>query len=284
MTAPSPSAGKYGAGLKFGSAPPSQPKRGTTRTIVRTEPQDEANAVGPAPTYHRSVQIDQSSDRIDDDAEVGANTHLYLNRKVPKLVVEIDAVRGWEPSAGALRLLRDRLTKIVDKPEGVQFLPTQIIPRTEPGEGDEPFYVRTEKKYRSHHSTRAAIVLYLLYVDGDSGSVLAAAYSSSAVVVFKQTIVESAATPLVTAQSIENAVLVHEAGHILALVNIGYTSPRKHEDPQHNHHSNNENSVMYWAVDNVGVAGLLGGRRAPPTEFDAADLADLRDLKDGKLS
>jgi hypothetical protein len=282
VTAPSATPGKYGTGVKFGTAAPTR-QPGKTRTIVRTEPEDEATAVGPPPTYSRKVQIDQSSDKINDDGEPGANTHLYLNRKVPKLIVEIDAVRGWEPSPGALRMLRDRLTQIVDKPEGVVFLPTQVIPRTEPGDSQEPFYVKTEKKYRSRHSTRAAIVLYVLYADGDSGNVIGAAYSSSAIVMFKQTIVESAATPLVSAQSIENSVIVHEAGHILALVNIGYKSPRDHEDPEHDHHSKNENSVMYWAVDNVGVAALLGGRKAPPTVFDAADLADLRDLRDGKL-
>jgi hypothetical protein len=40
---------------------------------------------------------------------------------------------------------------------------------------------------------------------------------------------------------------------------------------------------MYWAVDNVGVASLLGGRTAPPTDFDADDKADLADVKLGRL-
>lgn len=284
VTAPESTGGKYGGGVKFGSTASPRPQATGRTIVIHEDPEEESTDSGAsAPTFRRQTQINQSSDRINDDGEVGANTHLYLNRKVPKLIVEIDAVRGWEPSPTSIRILRDRLTNVVDKPEGVVVLPTHVIPEAEPGDSRNPSYVKTEEKYRSRHSTRAAIVLYLLYLDGDSGSVLGVAHSSSSVVIFKQTIVEGAATPLVSAQSIENSVVVHEAGHILALVNIGYKSPRDHEDPDHSHHSNNESSVMYWAVDNVGVAGLLGGRRAPPTEFDAADLADLRDLRDGKL-
>jgi len=66
-------------------------------------------------------------------------------------------------------------------------------------------------------------------------------------------------------------------------VNLGYHSPRPHEDPQHPGHSNDPNSVMYWAVDNVGVATLLGGHTAPPTDFDPDDRADLSDIRRGEL-
>jgi hypothetical protein len=41
--------------------------------------------------------------------------------------------------------------------------------------------------------------------------------------------------------------------------------------------------VMYYAVDSIGVVGLLGGRTEPPNSFDKDDLADLADLKSGKL-
>jgi hypothetical protein len=237
---------------------------------------------GPAPSYG-PVHLQQLPEKIDDNGPVGANTHLYLNRKIPKLVVEVDAVKGYEPAPSALRILRDRLTRVVDKPGGVTFLATKVIPRTEDGDSQHSFMEKTEQRYRTHHSTPSAIVLYVLYSDGQMGGVIGAAYSSSAYVVFKQNIQDSAATPLVTAVDIENSVIVHEMGHVMALVNIGYQSPRNHEDPQHKGHSNNSKSVMYWAVDNVGVVGLLGGSRKPPTEFDANDLADLRDLRDGKL-
>jgi len=273
---------KYGSGLKLGTGTASTPRAVRTTTTTHAGSSNPyANTSGAAPTYG-PTHLQRLPANIDDNAEVGANTYLYLNRKIPKLIVEIDAVRNYEPAPSALSLLRTRLGEVVDKPGGIDFLPIKIIPHTENGDSNHSFMENTEKRYRTHHSTASAIVLYVLYADGDTGSAIGAAYSSSAYAVFKQAI-ESAATPLVSAEEIEDSVIVHEAGHVLALVNIGYQSPRNHEDPQHPGHSNNPKSVMYWAVDNVGVVGLLGGNMRPPTAFDANDLADLRDLRDGKL-
>jgi len=279
-TVVAPRTQKYGSGLGLPGATPAPAPRAagakTTHVAARSRPAQAA------PTY-APVTLAQSPQQIDDDGPVGANARLYLNRKIPKLVVEIDAVRGYEPAPSAVRLLRARLGEIVDKPGGIQVLPTKIISGTQDADSQHSFMENTERKYRTHHSTASAIVLYVLYSDGDTGSAIGAAYSSSAYAVFKQSI-EGAATPLVTAEDIEDSVIVHEMGHVMALVNIGYTSPRDHEDPQHEGHSKNSKSVMYWAVDNVGVVGLLGGSRKPPTDFDSDDLADLRDLRDGKLT
>jgi len=124
----------------------------------------------------------------------------------------------------------------------------------------------------------------MLFVDGQpqQQGPIGIAYSSSTDVIFEQAI-RDAATPLVSAQEIEQAAMVHEVGHLLSLVNLTYHSPRPHEDPNHPGHSSDPNSVMYWAIDNVGVATLLGGHTQPPTGFDPDDLADLNDVKAGKL-
>ncbi len=146
--------------------------------------------------------------------------------------------------------------------------------------------VEIEKRNRDHYSSKNVMILYVLYVNGvfaADSEALGVAYESSAYAVFAERIREAAATPLVPAPAIEQAVIVHEMGHVLALVNIGYTSPRNHQDPQHESHSNNTDSVMYWAIDNVGIASLLEGRPSPSTRFDADDLADLADLKSGRL-
>jgi hypothetical protein len=222
---------------------------------------------------------------IDDYARLGANTRLYLSAEVPKLIVEIDAVEGFAPSAPAVNALRSRLGSIADKPRGIEFLPVETFSdhRSPWTESD---LLTAEKRNRDRWSSRDAIVLYLLYVDGtyaDGEDALGVAFNASSYAVFAQRLRETAATPLVPASAIEQSVVVHEMGHVLALVNIGYESPRDHEDVQHPTHSNNANSVMYWAIDNVGVANLFGGRTTPPTNFDADDRADLEDLKTGRL-
>jgi len=74
---------------------------------------------------------------------------------------------------------------------------------------------------------------------------------------------------------------VHEYGHLVALVNNGYESPHDHEDPDHPNHSNNDDSVMYWAIESQDIANQIDGE--PPNNFDSDDLDDLRLMKEGKL-
>jgi hypothetical protein len=168
------------------------------------------------------------------------------------------------------------------------FLPTVTI-----ADGRDSWTVQqlqaAEAQSSHHKSSASAIVLHVLYVNGrfDDGSsgganALGAAFNASTFAIFKDRIA-NASTPLVPPDAIESADVVHETGHVLALVNLTYHSPRNHEDPQHPGHSSNQQSVMYYAIDNVGVVNLLGLHSRPPTDFDADDRADLRDLKTGKL-
>ena len=62
---------------------------------------------------------------------------------------------------------------------------------------------------------------------------------------------------------------------------MGYTSPHDHEDHEHPHHSNNEESVMYWAVESQDFYNQLDGE--PPNNFDSYDLDDLNLMRQGKL-
>ena len=48
-----------------------------------------------------------------------------------RLVVEIEAVEGWQPSPVAVQTLRNFLAKYCDKPEGIQIMRDKSIPRRE---------------------------------------------------------------------------------------------------------------------------------------------------------
>jgi hypothetical protein len=89
--------------------------------------------------------------------------------------------------------------------------------------------------------------------------------------------VDDSATGLVSPAAIEQAVAVHELGHLLGLVDLYLHTGRA--DPQHPGHSANRRSVMYWAVESSVVGDLLTG--GPPQDFDADDLADLRRIAAG---
>jgi hypothetical protein len=87
--------------------------------------------------------------------------------------------------------------------------------------------------------------------------------------------VDSASTPLVGSGGIEVAVVTHEVGHLLGLVDLFLSTGR--QDPDHPGHSTNSKSVMFWAVESSLVADLLQG--GPPKDFDSADLADLQTIR-----
>jgi hypothetical protein len=217
-----------------------------------------------------------------DGGDPGQNAAAYLQGRVAKLVVEIDAVEGKGPRPETVDLLRRRLGAVVDKPGGIRFLPVGSAP-AQHGAWSLADLQGAEEASRSTHNTSDTGSLYLLFVDGTppKEGAIGVAYSASSAAIFSDQI-DDAATLLVTAAEIERADTVHEVGHLLSLVNLGYTSSRPREDADHPGHSDNPGSVMYWAVDNVGVASLLGGRQEPPTGFDRDDLADLAAIRSGK--
>ena len=64
-------------------------------------------------------------------------------------------------------------------------------------------------------------------------------------------------------------------------MNIVYTSPVDHEDKDHPGHSNNEDSVMYWAVESSDIGNIISGDL--PDEFDQDDKNDLSGMKSGEI-
>jgi len=125
--------------------------------------------------------------------------------------------------------------------------------------------------------SRARITLLFVHgtLGGDKG-VLGAAIRGDLAVIFVDR-VDAAATPLVGSSGIEVAVVTHEVGHLLGLVDLYLHTGR--QDPEHPGHSTDKHSVMYWAVESDLVGDLLQG--GPPREFDDADNADLARIREG---
>jgi hypothetical protein len=82
---------------------------------------------------------------------------------------------------------------------------------------------------------------------------------------------------LISAESIEKAVLVHEFGHLLNLVSdashMGSTDPN---NPQY-HHCDDENCVMYYGIETRGFFQALKG--GPPTDFCERCLSEIGSYK-----
>lgn len=121
-------------------------------------------------------------------------------------------------------------------------------------------------------------VIHLLYLKGryEKDGVLGVTIRADTIAVFPDQIA-SAASALVSPARIEQAVVTHEIGHVLGLVDLFLNDHR--QDPDHPGHSSNPRSVMYWAVESDLISQVLTGQ--PPVDFDGADLADLSRIHGG---
>jgi hypothetical protein len=72
--------------------------------------------------------------------------------------------------------------------------------------------------------------------------------------------------------AVERAILLHELGHTLGLVNRGVPMLVDREAEAHSGHSTNPNSVMYPSLQ-IAASGLV--LQSIPHGFDRDDLADL---------
>lgn len=221
---------------------------------------------------------------VRDSAGVGANGRAILRGSIPHLIVEVDFQEGVEPSEEALDHLANVLGDVVDKPEGISFQGGNQFssPRTSWTTQDLRDTAATN---RTRYSHPGRVVIHLLYVrggfaeDDQETNALGVAYSASEVAIFPERW-SGLGMLLGGGDAVERAVVTHEAGHLLGLVNLTYTSDANHEDPDHPGHSTNDESVMFWAIDTTAVGQLFSG--PPPDTFDADDRADLDGLKSGR--
>ncbi|MEX2458780.1 MAG: hypothetical protein WD770_07310 [Actinomycetota bacterium] len=221
---------------------------------------------------------------VEDSGGVGANGPAILRGSIPYLIIEVDFQDGVKPSEEALDYLANVLGAVVDKPEGISFQGGNQFssPRTSWTTQDLRDAAATN---RTRYSHPGRVVIYLLYVrggfaeDDEETSALGVAYSASEVGIFPERW-SGLGMLLGGGDAVERAVVTHEAGHLLGLVNLTYTSDAPHEDPDHPGHSASDESVMFWAVDTTAVGQLFSG--PPPDAFDADDLADLEGLKSGR--
>ena len=205
---------------------------------------------------------------------------ILQSGKYPRLHIEIDYVTENAPDSDAVDLLKQRIKETTDK--------TSIsVSQNSFGSTDSSYSMEEildiEKAQRERYKSGNTFIIHILYLNGeyeDNDQTLGLAYKGSSFVIFKEKI-EDAAFLLISAEDIEKSVLVHEYGHLVALVNNGYESPHDHEDPDHPNHSNNDESVMYWAIESQDIANQIDGE--PPNNFDSDDLDDLRLMREGKL-
>lgn len=194
-----------------------------------------------------------------------------------KIRLELLVHSGIRPAKEGLDHLSKILTDISGKP--VEVTAVKVIP------GGEQRYSSAEINHLADRFGRAndggpETTLHLLYLRGSLGerpNAAGVAVRGDVLAIYVD-VVRRATVPGLSAETVETAVLTHEAGRLLGLVDLYLGTGR--QDPAHPGHSSNKGSVMYWAVETTDLVTAFG-QGGPPRNFDAADLADLANIRDG---
>jgi len=266
-----------------GLAPPAQ-IRGTFTPPVKHSPSARKKTTAVArpgstvgPPKHRTPSGALAT--FDDLGSVGAMARAYAQATpARRLYYEIAYVEGNTPSQSSLDHIKTIFARDLAKPGGITVRLGAKIPKTQ-DEYSLADIAALSSRYRAHWSQGDTATMWLVSLNGSlagAQGVLGVAYRASEVAVFPDQM-DQATTAIVNYAAIERSVVTHETGHLLGLVNIAYESQYNHADPQHPGHSKYQTSVMYWAIDDISVAALLG--RGPPDDFDRYDRADLATLR-----
>lgn len=251
--APAPDAGDEGA------APPPAPE--PTSTPPPAEP-----AVQP----------------IDPAAAVGNACRPILRGDIPGAVIEVD---GAGLSDGVVEHLRATLAQVADKPAGITVDVSGAVP-SDDREWTLEEIRAAEEASRNHVQTADNVVIHVMVLrgvpdqsDDRISGAIGLAFNATSFAVFPDR-VDDLALLLGGADAILRAVVVHELGHLLCLVNISYESASAgREDADHPGHSSSQESVMFHAIETTAISQLFTG--PPPDAFDPTDLADLAALRAG---
>jgi hypothetical protein len=198
------------------------------------------------------------------------------SNRYSKLVFEIDSVEGQEPHSAIQTRIPERFAELLDKPGGVEV----IFDDTLPTHGSDFAWSNADLDQITRSSFDGdpdsdTVAIHITYLDGhsggdgDNGVILGVAWGWLQVVMYKETIENScgglgligALNERACAEA-EFAILSHEIGHVLGLVDNGLPMVDDHRDPETEHgaHDFDQNCVMYWAYEGQGLFDQIGAR------------------------
>lgn len=141
-------------------------------------------------------------------------------------------------------------------------------------------------EYQGLQSSANQGVIFVLFLDGyynfngtDQNNVLGVSVGSFVVAVFKPVISAIPGGGVLGGDSrpqVEQAIVVHEVGHALGLVDNGVPVVQDHLDEAHGKHCDNQQCVMYWSNEGPsGASGLFGGASVTEIVFDQDCIQDI---------
>ena len=214
----------------------------------------------------------------------GGLTMACLTNSYTKMIIEIDFESGYKPETSSTDLLKQRISEVCSFSQGIttEFTETNFADVGTWSADDVREQGWDNKKADPTEGKTLRWQLIFPAESYEDDSVLGVAVDASTIAIFGESVDDAAgffSRP--SAEDVENSVMVHEAGHLLGLVNLVYTSPVNHESADKPGHSDNDDSVMYWAIESRNVGSFISGDL--PNEFDQDDKDDLAGIAAGTI-
>ncbi len=195
-------------------------------------------------------------------------THLVI-----ELDVQSDGASVWAPETSALAALALRLRERLHKPGGIVILAPQTFTSTRTAWNDDTLD-QTAQAVRNLYGRGNTALIHMSFVAGsytDNDRVIGLTYRATEIAVFEERLRDRLGPGVTSPSRAEEAVMTHECGHVLGLVNIGIGMCNDHLDPNSRGHDIDASCVM-----NAEISIRQIGLRIQSTDFDAACKCDLQ--------
>jgi predicted Zn-dependent protease len=175
------------------------------------------------------------------------------------LVVEVQYVAGFKPEDVTINHLSSFLETYLNKPKGIKIVLNEI-----PAIADKALSMEEvstiEKEKRTRFVQQDTMTIYVLFTNGThpGNKILGMAYRNTSAVVYGKAIRKySSMKGRLTHHELETAVVLHEIGHLLGLINKGSAPQSKHIDPEFPDHCNNRKCLMFHSVETRNLSSTL---------------------------
>lgn len=214
---------------------------------------------------------------------VGKSARDILSDKdYQSITIEIIYMTGFKPTDQAVNNLKELITTLCNKPDGINVVFQEIGAQGKPAYSIDDVKA-IEEKHRKEFTYKKDLATCFIFMDGASSEsqgsqlVLGQAYFNTSMVIYEKSLRANAGgfgEPEL--YKLETTVINHEFGHILGLVNLGSTMYNSHQDAAHGNHCDNSSCLMYWEVENGSIFdNLLGNSPVPVLDQNC-----LKDLKE----
>lgn len=208
------------------------------------------------------------------DRRPGASAkELLSDSQFYSLEVEVQYMEGYKPEAQTIHNLRAFLETYLRKPAGITIRQTKIESTGNDALSKEGV-LQIEKTKRTSYSTESRMSMYILFTNGShlDNRILGMAYRNTSAVIFGGSVRNNSnLSGRLTRAELQTAVLLHEVGHMIGLVNIGDEAATR--DAVHNH-CDNPRCLMYHATETKRLSSILVKGYIPV--LDSACIASIK--------